>query len=145
MDRSITAGRLVVAVVTTSAEEAAIFVIWRRLLPAMPAAAVLSLMAVWLGFCVWLFIFVTGALKRRPAEGMMSMVGMTGLAAGPLAPDGMVKIRGELWKATSIEGNIQSGEGVEVVEEEVGLKLKVKRTTGIQNTGSSSPSMGEGR
>ncbi len=57
---------------------------------------------------------------------MLSMVGMSGRAAGPLSPEGMVNIRGELWKATSVEGNIKSGEEVTVVGEE-GLKLKVRR------------------
>lgn len=126
MNRSITVGRLVVAVVTTSAEEAGIYIIWRRLLPGLPVAAPVAVMAAWLGFCVWLFIFVTGALKRRPAEGMVSMVGTSGRAAGQLSPDGMVRIRGELWKATSIDGKIKSGEEVVVVDEE-GLKLKVRR------------------
>jgi membrane-bound ClpP family serine protease len=124
-DKGITAGRLVVAVVTTSVEEAAIFVIWRLFLPGVPVAAVAAVMTVWLGFCVWLFIFVTRALKLKPTKGIMSMVGMTGRAAGPLSPEGMVNIRGELWKATSIEGKIKSGEVVEVVGEE-GLKLKVR-------------------
>jgi membrane-bound ClpP family serine protease len=126
-DRTITAGRLVVAVVTTGAEEAAIYAVWRWLLPGVPAAAVAAIMAVWLGFCIWLFVFTTRALKLRPTKGMLSMVGMTGRAAGPLSPEGMVNIRGELWKAASIEGKIKSGEVVEVVGEE-GLRLKVKRT-----------------
>ncbi len=55
MDRGMTAGRLVVAVVTTSAEEAALYIIWRLLLPGVPVAALAAVMAVWLGFCVWLF------------------------------------------------------------------------------------------
>jgi membrane-bound ClpP family serine protease len=130
MDRSITAGRLVVAVVTTSAEEAAIYAIWRWLLPEagvrLPVEVPAAVMAVWLGFCVWLFFFTTRALKLRPAGGMISMVGMTGRAAGPLLPDGMVNISGELWKATSMDGKIKSGEEVVVTGEE-GLKLKVRR------------------
>jgi membrane-bound serine protease (ClpP class) len=126
VDRTITAGRLVVAVITTSAEEAAIYFVGRWLLHGMPVV-VAAVMAAWLAFCVWLFIFVTRALKLRPTKGMLSMVGMNGQAAGPLSPEGMVNIRGELWEATSIEGNIKSGEGIEVVGEEVGLKLKVRR------------------
>jgi membrane-bound ClpP family serine protease len=126
MDKGITAGRLIVAIVTTSVEEAAFYVIWRLFLPGVPVAVVAAVMAIWLGFCVWLFIFVTRALKLKPTKGILSMVGMTGRAAGPLSPEGMVNIRGELWKATSIEGSIKSGEEIEVVGED-GLKLKVGR------------------
>lgn len=54
------------------------------------------------------------------------MVGTTGRAAGPLAPGGMVRIRGELWGATSIDGDIKGGEGIVVAGQE-GLKLKVRR------------------
>jgi membrane-bound ClpP family serine protease len=130
MDKKLTAGRAVIAVISTSVEETAIFAIWRWLLPEwgvrLPVAVLLVVMAAWLGFSIWLFVFTTRVLNRQPPAGLPSMVGTTGRAAGPLLPQGMVNIRGELWGATSIEGNIPSGEEI-VVMGEKGLKLKVRR------------------
>jgi membrane-bound serine protease (ClpP class) len=54
------------------------------------------------------------------------MVGMDGKAHGELAPDGMVKIKGELWSARSEEGNIRHGEKITVTGED-GLKLIVRK------------------
>jgi membrane-bound serine protease (ClpP class) len=55
-----------------------------------------------------------------------SMVGTSGKAASTLAPEGMVRIKGELWVATSAEGDVAVGEEVEVVGED-GLKLFVRK------------------
>jgi membrane-bound ClpP family serine protease len=130
MDKNLLTGRLVISAITISLEEAAIYAVWRWLLPrygvALPAAVLVAVMAVWLGFSVWLFIFTTRALNRQPQVGLPSMLGINGRAAGPLSPDGMVNIRGELWGATSTEGNIRAGEEI-VVTGEKGLKLTVRR------------------
>jgi membrane-bound ClpP family serine protease len=130
MDRNLTTGRLVLSTITISAEEAAIFAVWRWLLPRwnimLPVWVLVAVMAAWLGFSAWLFIFTTRFLKRQPQVGLPSMVGTAGRAAGPLSLEGMVNIRGELWGATSIEGNIRAGEEI-VVAGENGLKLTVRR------------------
>ena len=130
MDRKLTTARLVLAVITTSVEEVAIWVIWRWLLPEvdirMPVFVLVGAMIAWAAFSVWLFVFTTGALKKQAAVGLPSMVGAAGKVASRLAPDGMVRIRGELWSATSGEGNIESGEDIIVVSEQ-GLKLFVRR------------------
>jgi membrane-bound ClpP family serine protease len=130
MDKRLTTGRLVIAVVTTSLEETAIYVIWRWLLPeydiVLSVGTLAVVMGAWLIFSVWLFVFTTRVLKRQPAAGLPSMVGTTGKAAGTLSPEGMVNIRGELWGATSVDGNIKTGEKIVVVGEE-GLKLQVRR------------------
>jgi membrane-bound ClpP family serine protease len=143
MDRKLTAGRLVIAVITTSVEEAAIYSIWRWLLPdlgvRLPVAALLAVMAAWLAFSVWLFIFTTRFLKRQPSPGLPSMVGTAGRAASLISPEGMVNIRGELWVAISTEGKIRSGEKIVVVGQE-GLKLKVQRAESAPG----SPSTGSG-
>ncbi len=55
------------------------------------------------------------------------MVGAAGKAAGNLAPEGMVKIRGELWGAISEEDEIVAGESI-IVTGEKGLKLLVRKT-----------------
>jgi membrane-bound ClpP family serine protease len=130
MEKHLTLGRAIIAVVTTTAEETAIYSIWRWLLPdlglSLPVAALLAIMAAWLAFSVWLFMFTTRALKRQEPAGLPSMVGTIGRAASRLAPEGMVNIRGELWVAVSTEGTIKSGERIVVVGQDR-LRLEVRR------------------
>jgi len=130
VDKNLTIGRLISSIISISVEEAAIYAVWRWLLPELnirlPVAVLVIVMAAWLAFSVWLFIFTTRYLKRQPTAGLPSMVGTTGRAAGPLAPGGMVRIRGEWGGATSIDGDIKGGEGIVVAGQE-GLKLKVRR------------------
>jgi membrane-bound serine protease (ClpP class) len=124
---------LVLAVVSTSLEELAIWVIWRWLLPEfgvnLPVAVLIGIMIAWGAFSVWLFIFTTRVLRRQAEVGLPSMVGAAGKAASRLSPEGLVRIRGELWGATSNEGDIETGEEVLVVGER-GLKLLVKKAGG---------------
>jgi membrane-bound ClpP family serine protease len=130
MDKKLLAGRAVIAVITNSLEEAAIYAVWRWLLPDagvhLPVWVLVVVMAAWLGFSVWLFNFTNRYLKRQPSLGFSSMVGTTGKAAGPLAPEGMVSIGGELWGAVSVDGKIRTNEAVLVVGQE-NLKLMVKK------------------
>jgi membrane-bound serine protease (ClpP class) len=56
------------------------------------------------------------------------MVGSQGKVVSPLDPQGVVRIKGELWKATSAAGRIDTGEEVTVVRQE-GLKLIVRQAT----------------
>ena len=79
---------------------------------------------------VSLFVFTTRTLKRQAVVGLPTMIGSRGKVASSLAPDGLVRIKGELWGATSTEGVLAPGEEVEVVGED-GLKLVVhKAVTG---------------
>ena len=64
------------------------------------------------------------ALRAQPIAGMTNMVGTQGKTIGTLTPDGLVKIRGELWAATAVNGNIANDRNVTVVEQS-GLKLVV--------------------
>lgn len=65
------------------------------------------------------------AMRAQPMPGMTNMVGTRGEAVNPLAPDGLVKIRGELWAATAANGSIANGQSVTVVGQN-GLKLVVR-------------------
>lgn len=124
-------GRLVIAVISMSLEQVAIWAIWRWLLPQfdihLHVGVLVGVMVAWGVFGIWLFIFVTHALKKQSTVGLPSMVGSTGKAADKLSPEGMVKIRGELWSAISEEGDISAGENI-VVTGENGLKLLVRKT-----------------
>ena len=130
MNKNLTRTRLILAIISTSLEEVAIWAIWRWLLPEfgilLPVWLLIVIMVAWAVFGTWLFIFTTIALKKQATAGLPSMVGTVGKASGSLAPDGMVKIRGELWGAVSEEGNIADGEGI-IVTGENGLKLLVRK------------------
>ena len=130
MDKNITTARLILAIVSTALEEVAIYVIWRWLLPEfdirLSFSVCIGVMVAWAAFAVALFIFTTRTLKRQTVVGLPTMIGSRGKVASSLAPVGMVRIRGELWGATSAEGNLVTGEQVEVVGED-GLKLVVRK------------------
>ena len=130
MNKKLTRTRLVLAIISTGLEEVALWAIWRHLLPGFhiepPAALMIAIMVAWAGFGTWLFIFTTGVLKKQALEGLSSMVGVRGTAAGPLDPEGMVRIKGELWRAVADGGKVEDGEEVTVVGEN-GLTLSVRK------------------
>jgi len=124
------APRLVLAIISILLEEGAIFVIWRWALPhfdiELPLYVLVTIMVGWLVYAVATFIIVTRALGKKAFIGLQTMVGSKGKVARPLAPEGMVRIKGELWGATSEEGKMDIGEEVTVVGED-GLKLIVRK------------------
>jgi len=130
MNKNLTWTRLILAVISTSLEEVGLWAIWRWLLPEfgiiLPVWVLITIMVAWAVFGTWLFIFTTWALKKQATAGLPSMVGTAGKASGALAPEGMVKIRGELWGAISEEGDIADGEKI-IVTGEDGLKLMVRK------------------
>jgi len=130
MNKRFTLTRLVLAIISMAAEQVAIWAIWRWLLPefgiTLHIGVLVGAMIAWGIFGTWLFIFTTNTLKKQVTVGLPSMVGSTGKAAGNLAPEGMVKIRGELWGAVSEGENIAAGEEI-IVTGEKGLKLIVRK------------------
>ncbi|HUT67747.1 MAG TPA: NfeD family protein [Dehalococcoidales bacterium] len=133
----LTRARLVLAIISTSFEEVAIWAIWRWLLPEfgikLPYQALIGVMAAWAAFGVWLFIFTTRTLRKQVLVGLPSMIGTMGKVVSRLSPEGMVRIKGELWGATSTGGDIDVGEQVMVVGED-GLKLSVRRVGDSRTT-----------
>jgi membrane-bound ClpP family serine protease len=130
-NRRLTRNRLILAVASTSAEEFVIYAVWRWLLPewdiTLPIAALIAAMVVWGIFSISLFILTTKALKKQVPAGLPSMVGTIGKAASRLAPEGLVRIKSELWVATTETGDIKKGENIEVVGED-GLRLVVRKS-----------------
>jgi len=126
-----TTARLILAIISTALEEVAIVAIWHWLLPELgielPFSVLIAVMVAWALFAVVLFMFTTRTLKKQTVVGLPTMIGSRGKVASSLAPEGLVRIRGELWGATSAEGEVKKGEDVEVVGED-GLKLVVRRT-----------------
>jgi membrane-bound serine protease (ClpP class) len=86
----------------------------------VPAVAVLSL------FALVVAVAVGRSLRRPQVAGTSELVGLVGIAAaGGLAPEGTVFVRGEYWTARA-DAPIAPGERVEVTSVE-GLLLRVRR------------------
>ena len=70
---------------------------------------------------------VIRARRRKAQTGKEEMIGLIGEVVEPLSPEGMIRARGELWRAKSKDGkSIGIGEKVQIVGME-GLKLIVVR------------------
>ena len=136
-NRRLTTARLIVAVISTTAEEAAIYSVWRWLLPdfdiKLPVPVLIGVMVAWGIFSVSLFVFTSRTLKRQVPVGLPSMIGTRGKVSSPLTPEGLVRIKSELWVATAEDGDINKGDSIEVVGED-GLKLVVRKTSSDKPT-----------
>ncbi len=77
------------------------------------------------------FAFAIGmgikAQKRKPTTGVQGIIGEIGEVSQDLRPEGTVKVHGETWNATSLDGNLKKGVKVKV-ESIVNLKLKVRKS-----------------
>ncbi len=132
-------GRLIIAIVSTLLEEAAILVVGLFGLPQMGInihlAGLIALMVAWLAWSVIVYRIGSRALRRKPLDILPDMVGSRGEVVSPLVPDGLVRIKNELWMAKSARGKINTGEEVAVVEQD-GLKLVVRKSSsGLRRTG----------
>ena len=123
-------GRLIIAIVSTVLEEAALAagVLWGlpRLGIHIPLWVLIIVMAAWCAYTVITYRMGSRALRRKPVHGLTAMLGSEGKAVSPLAPEGMVRIKGELWRAKSASGRMDTGEEVIVVGQD-GLKLVVRK------------------
>jgi len=123
-------GRLILAIFSTILEEVAIVVVVRFGLPQLGInihlAGLIALMAGWLAWSVFIYRIGSRALKRKPLDILPDMVGCQGKVVSPLAPEGLVKIKSELWVAKSARGEMKLGEKV-IVEEQDGLKRVVRK------------------
>ena len=80
------------------------------------------------GFIFVVHKAVVPSLRRKKATGIEYMIGLGGKVTESLQPQGLVMIKGEYWKAKSVEGDIGVGEEVEVVRI-IRLSLEVRRKT----------------
>ena len=81
-------------------------------------------MAAWAAYAGFTYRMGSRALDRRPVIGLPDMVGSRGEVVSSLAPEGLVRIRSELWVAKSAGEEIDHGGEVVVVGQD-GLKLVV--------------------
>ena len=124
--------RLILAIISGILEESAIvaIVLWAlpRINVHIPLWGLIILMVAWLTYSVSTYRMGSRALLRKPVAGLPDMVGSKGKVVSPLAPEGLVKIKGELWIAKSAGGEIEPGGEVIVVEQN-SLKLVVRESS----------------
>ena len=80
-------------------------------------------------FVIFVFIrhvAVIPSFHMKQVTGREGMIGTQGRVVEPLTPVGTVMVKGEYWRAESVDDNIGVDENVEIVRLE-GLVLKVKR------------------
>jgi len=123
-------GRLIIAIVSTTLEEAALAVgvLWGlpKLGIHIPLWVLIVVMAAWCAYTVVTYRMGSRALRRKPIAGLLDMAGSEGKVVSPLAPEGLVRIKGELWRAKSASGEIDAGVEITVVGQG-GLKLIVRK------------------
>ncbi len=78
-------------------------------------SAVVSVAVVTGLFFAFAIAKVVQAQRRRAVTGPEGLIDALAQARTSLDPDGTVLVRGELWKATAVNGRIEAGEQVEIV------------------------------
>ena len=132
-------GRLILAIISTLLEETAIAVIVLLGLPRLeiyiPLPGLIALMVLWLAYSVVTYRAGSRALRRKPVINI-PVIGSKGKVVSPLVPEGLVKIKSELWVASSTGKKLDVGSEVIVVEQD-GLKLVVRKSNpgNLEKTG----------
>jgi membrane-bound serine protease (ClpP class) len=126
-------GRLIVAIVTTLLYELALIavVLWGlpRLGIYIPIPGLVVLVLALGAVAIATYRKGSQALRKKAVVGLTSMIGSKAKVVSKIDPEGMVKIKGELWKAQSTGERIDVGEEVTVVGQKR-LKLIVRRDSG---------------
>ena len=102
-----------------------LFVLWRLGIH-LPLWVVITLVVALGVISLILYKLIAPVLKREQITGGEGMIGIEGEVVTPLTPKGVIKVRGELWKAYSTDASINADEEVIIVELE-GLNLLVRR------------------
>ena len=127
-------GRLIIAVVSTLLEEAALAagVLWGlpKLGIHIPLWVLIIVMLAWGAYTIITYRMGSRALRKKPVDGLTAMVGSKGKVVSSLVPEGMVRIKGELWRAKSASGRMDTGEEVTVVGQD-GLQLIVRKRSPV--------------
>ncbi len=78
------------------------------------------------GFLIIVVRAVYKVHRTQPVTGKAGMVGETGVSSSVLAPEGQVKVYGEIWSAESVDGSKINKNKKVKIESIEGLTLKVK-------------------
>ena len=90
----------------------------------LPLTIVIGLVAGTIVFLIHKAVIPT--FRKKVVTGSEAMIGAQGRVVKSLTPVGAITIRGESWRAKSVDEDIEAGEGVEIVGV-AGLTLMVKR------------------
>ena len=122
--------RLIMAVFTNLLYEAIIVAVTLWGLPRwgirIPLYGLILICVAFAVYGVVSFLIGGRTLRRRPLPGLTTMVDLEGQVVSRLAPEGFVRIGGELWNARAENGSIEVGADVIVVRQS-GLKVVVRR------------------
>ncbi|HEX78517.1 MAG TPA: hypothetical protein G4O03_08975 [Dehalococcoidia bacterium] len=102
-----------------------LFILW-KLGIYLPLWALITLAAMLVVCSFGLYKVIMPAVNGEQVSGRQGMIGLHGRVVTPLTPEGVIKVRGELWKASSIDASISPEEEIIVVGLE-GLRLFVRR------------------
>lgn len=56
-----------------------------------------------------------GGLEKRPLTGPEALIGMEAVVVEDLSPEGIVKVKNELWRGICLNGRVKRGEKVRIV------------------------------
>lgn len=74
----------------------------------------------------------TMVLQNPAATGASGLIGATGRALTPIATSGSIAVQGEVWKACTNSGIINSGSTVKIVAARPGMILEVREFAGVE-------------
>ena len=121
---------MIIAIITTLLDDILILVLLFVGLPYLgihlPLALIIGIALLWIVIAVFLYLVGGKALKKKPLVGFTDMVNSRGKVVRALAPEGMVKIKGELWSAKSEGEHINKNEEI-IVTGQDNLKLTVRK------------------
>ncbi len=93
----------------------------------LPVAVIVVLVLLLGVFAFLTHRMIIPSFHRKQVTGREAMVGLEGTVTQSLSPDGVVRVAGEYWQATSVGGNIPAGEEIEVVASaKLTLTVKLK-------------------
>lgn len=88
---------------------------------------VLGMVAVTVAFFILVITKLIASSRRPPAHADFGMKGFEGTVTEVLNPDGLIKIRGEWWRATSADGEVIPKESRVTVRDKDGMVLIVAK------------------
>ena len=117
------------SLIGTVIEQAALFIILRwglaRFNIHVPLWGIAILMIAFLVYSFYTYRMGRCALNQAPLVASETIIGCAGIVTTPLDTKGYVKVKGELWKASS-DSVLEIGEEIVVIGID-GIKLKVTR------------------
>jgi membrane protein implicated in regulation of membrane protease activity len=123
----------VYSIVSTIVEEMAIGAALTWLLPLFDVTVpVWAVVLILVGFAVFSYVMYRvghPTISYKEVSAPESIIGCQGIVARRLDPEGLVRVCGELWRATSSDAGLAKGDEV-IIRGIEGLKLTVSRKQG---------------